>query len=101
MKEGIERGDRFICIESCYFFRDKKKPIFIEGKAYESLYDGCITDEEKNTFHSFTKPFWEKYLIRIGDKFDNLIAQRLNEMRIMKKHGYLYDHRTKKYIKEK
>jgi hypothetical protein len=102
MKAGISEGDKFLCLEPrnwCY----SETPIFLKGKIYCSWEDGTIEDESGMKFHPFTEKFWTKYLIKIcnGANYNNPIAQKLNIFRLLRKHGYAYNHKTKEYVKLK
>lgn len=99
MKEGISKGDKFLCVEPCNWY-DSQLSIFLRGKIYCSWKDGTIQDEEGIRFHPFTEKYWTKYLIKIVD-YDNPIAQKLNIFRLLRKHGYAYSHKTKEIVKIK
>ena len=100
MTEGISEGDKFLCFEPSFYNNNSSRPIFKAGRIYESTRDGCIEDEDGNNYHHFSKPYWTKHLIKISS-YDNAAAQKLNTMRIMKKHGYNYDFKKGEYVKIK
>lgn len=99
-KEGISEGDIFLCIKDASYSNDD--PIFKVGKIYKSFHVGCICDEKRNHYHSFTRPYWTQYLVKItgGSYYDDAIAQKLNMARLLKKYGYVYNFKTKEIIKK-
>lgn len=99
-KEGISEGDVFLCIKDASYSNDD--PIFKVGRIYKSYVNGCICDENRNSYHSFTRPYWTQYLVKIvsSNDYDDAIAQKLNMARLLRKYGYTYNFKTKEIIKK-
>lgn len=66
--EGIYAGDKFLCFKTVSFDKRPDDLIFKIGKVYESFHNGKIRDEGGENFHSFSRPFWTKYLIKLTDE---------------------------------
>lgn len=99
-KEGISEGDIFLCIKDASYCDGGS--IFKVGKIYKSFHVGCICDEKGNSYHSFTRPYWAQYLVKIvsSNDYENAIAQKLNMVRLLRKYGYTYNFKTKEIIKK-
>lgn len=108
---GIHEGDKFICINDC-FFDNTKKAIFKKGQIYTSMHHGCITDYNGNDWHSFSRDFWVLYLMKMPTstqpiekqlkEFESIILSndvpigiKLEVLRDMKKQGYVYNFKLK------
>tara|TARA_R110000822_G_scaffold219293_1_gene353493 strand:+ start:269 stop:463 length:195 start_codon:yes stop_codon:yes gene_type:complete len=60
----IIKGQKFICVKKVRLFPDGKTG-FIKGVTYVSEADGCITSENKNPLHSFTKKDFKKHFVKL------------------------------------
>ena len=65
--EGIYAGDKFLCFKTVSFDKRPDDLIFKFGKVYESFHNGKIRDENGNNFHSFSRPFWTKHLVKLNE----------------------------------
>ena len=63
MKKIIQ-GQKFICIKKVRLFPVGETG-FIKGVTYVSEADDCITSENKNPTHSFTKKDFKKHFVKL------------------------------------
>ncbi len=60
----IKVGDVFVCIKKVH--RKNEKCFYFKGKMYQSEINNCITDEEKNKSHTWTKKkLKKKYWLKL------------------------------------
>jgi len=97
----IRNGDKFLCFKTGYY-NGSESIIFQEGKIYESHTDGCIIDYDGCTYHSFSDGFWQKYLIKLTPlcRYNYGISENLFCLQKIKQHGYVYNRKTKKFVKK-
>lgn len=60
----IKKGDEFLCIETVIM--DDGEIAYIKDRIYKSEQDGCITNEQQNTGHSWGGIENKKYFTKTG-----------------------------------
>ena len=63
----IKKGDRFKCIKTVIMNIDPYNTVYYEGKFYVSDCDGCITDEDEDTHHSWPEHELSKYFVKVDN----------------------------------
>ena len=60
----IKKGDWFVCVKKVH--RKNEKCFYLKGQLYKSEIDYCITDEENNKGHKWTKKkLHKKYWLKL------------------------------------